>query len=342
MLAFVSMTFITIILLMTMSKVLENLHLIDMVFDFLQLPDLLHCGQASRAFRRTALAKTKTRYHNILFPFLNNHIYRFNYLLHHVSGMIIGSCALNMLLSTPTYPVHNLNLIVPYGGWRVMENFILDILRYTRTPMNAHAAMPIRGRRFRAYGFQGLRITLTETTDQFDALQIVADSLTTLDMTVMTPGGIATFYPELTLNSIGYLTHSGERLQTGQPLGSMASPRFQIEQGTQFLGRGCGLLCPALWRHVNNHEEYLAVDWDIRYSVKKTIQCSDLEWRMSTICRNKHCPFYVQILHSNSTVPPNPIPENREYIDLEMHNIRVHQPARIYLFFFGIQFTGFF
>ncbi|KAG2157187.1 hypothetical protein DEU56DRAFT_750354 [Suillus clintonianus] len=121
------------------------------------------------------------------------------------------------------YYHRNLNIVVAMGGWWLMEKFILDDLQYTPTSIIVHLVMKDRSRRFKTYTSNGQIITLMETKRGWDALQPITEALTTIDMTMMTPGGIATFYPEMTLEWNGYSTHKGNKLLQGQCFASVKS-----------------------------------------------------------------------------------------------------------------------
>ncbi|KAG1726066.1 uncharacterized protein EDB91DRAFT_1086887 [Suillus paluster] len=267
------------------------------------LPELLCFAQACCAVRFSALDIITKRYQVILGPYVPQRLEKFNKLLTNTCGIITGSCAINMLLGTPQYLTRDLNLVVPCGGWSLMENFILDDLHYTPTSTSIHPIMKNQYRRFKAY---------TKHVRPWDALQPIAEAPSTIDMTMMTPGGIVTFYPEMTLDWIRYSTHKGDELQLGQHLGSKGSNRFRIERSTAFLRHMCGANCPTLWQNMRNHKEYLALDWDARFTVKRAITNSDLEWCMATMTTNQQ--------HLRKTVPIIPNAET--------------EPDHIYTFFF--------
>ncbi|KAG1844044.1 hypothetical protein DFJ58DRAFT_853253 [Suillus subalutaceus] len=92
--------------------------------------------------------------------------------------------------------------------------------------------------------------------------RVITSSPTTADMTVMTPGGLAVFYPHWTLNKIALASHRITRANLdGQEQGNVCpsvgctgKSVFSVERTTHFLGELCGVMSP-LWR-INSAEDF--------------------------------------------------------------------------------------
>lgn len=311
--------------------------LILLVLNLSNLPAVLSFGETCSAVRYLAIDLAHRLYCQILRPFVTHHIARFNQLLTCNSGIITGSCAITMLLNDPNHPNNDLNIIMPYGHQSIMDKFIVDTLHYTRTSPVVHPVMANSIHTFQSYSLHGQHITLSESKRALDILHIVVNSPTTSDMTILTPGAVATLYPELMLNGVTLYTHTGQKMSVDQHLGSFGSDRFRNEKTTQFLDHPCGLLCPNLWRNVSNHAEYVLKTWDAHYNLQKYIVNNDLEWRLCATCQNDVCPFRAEVINLNTPIPCQLSPSCHEDVKVQMDIIHSHLPVCVACFFLVIR-----
>jgi hypothetical protein len=146
-------------------------------------------------------------------------------------------------------------------------------------------------------------------------------------MTFMTPGGAATFYPQMTFKFASCLSDMAKRMAENEKFGSMYDLRFQVEDSTQFLGHSCGSNCPALWRRSSLINQYFAMNWDVRYDVRTLLSNNDVEWRISRQCKNPACDFRAEITSQNHPIPPHHTPATPRDIADQMKNIADHKPV---------------
>jgi hypothetical protein len=93
-----------------------------------------------------------------------------------------------------------------------MGPFIANTLGFEPMPVTVHPTLTMQVHDFRHYRTHGHIITLSETQLNVDVPNVVLNGPTTADMTFMSCGGLATFYPDLTLNRMGVRSQNGQRL----------------------------------------------------------------------------------------------------------------------------------
>jgi hypothetical protein len=267
--------------------------------------------------------------HQIVTPYISSEHRRIHFfgILTATRGVITGSCALNMILGSPTYPTHDLNIVVPLGEFDTMAHFVTNVLSFHAGSTTIHRTMRSTIQKFTEFNRHGAHITLAESRDKQDVMRVIVNSLTTADMSFMTPGGAATLYPAMTFKSIAYLTDRGKRTADNDKFGCISSRRFHLEHSTQFLGSPCLSNCPVLWRLTKNADEYFIANWDIRYNIKEMVNDDGVEWRLSKICQNSCCPFHIDIMSQNPTFPPNRAPATLLDVENQTRTIANHQPV---------------
>lgn len=215
----------------------------------LNLQDLINVAQTCSTICGVVLYLLEKYKHDILTPYISTEHRRnqFFSLLTATCGVITGSCTLNMILGSPTYPTNDLNVIVPLGEFDIMAKFVTDGLSFHAGSTTIHKSMQSTIQKFSKFNRLGAHITLAESKDKEDVLRVIVNSSTTADMSFMTLGGAATFYPVMTFQSIAYLTDRGHKMVNHSKIGSISSDRFHIEHSTQFLGSPCLSNCPVLW-----------------------------------------------------------------------------------------------
>lgn len=299
------------------------------MLDPLNLRDLLNTARTCRAMRDVALYLLDKNMHQIISHFIpsEHHRHQFFSILNAARGVIVGSCALNMILGSPSYPTKNLNIVLPKGELNAMEEFLTDRLFFVSGTSTIHRIMETTVKTFSKYTHLGVSITLSEAKDK-DVMQVILKSSTTADMSFMTPGGAVTFYPEMTFNFMSCLTDTAKKMTEIEKFGSMCHCRFQLEASTQFLGRSCGSSCPALWRQSKNTNEYFAMNWDMRYNVGALLHDDNVEWRLARVCENPACDFCTDITSLNHPIPPNHTPATPGDVADQMSIIANHKPVR--------------
>lgn len=290
---------------------------------------MLNTGKTCRAMRDVALYLIDKKKHQILYPFIPSELRQnqFFLLLNAAQGVIVGSCAINMILGTPSYPVNDLNIIVPEGEFSVMDEFITERLLFVSGTSTIHRIFETTVKTFSKYTHHGACITLSEAKDK-DIIRVVLKSPSTLDMTFITPGGAATFYPQLTFKFTSCLSDTAKKMAENEKFGSMHVSQFQLEDSTEFLGHSCGSNCPALWRRSSITNEYFAMNWDVRYDVRTLLSNNDIEWRIARQCKNPACDFRAEITSQNHPIPPNRTPATPRDVADQMKNIADHKPVR--------------
>ncbi|KAG1876932.1 hypothetical protein C8R48DRAFT_668950 [Suillus tomentosus] len=305
--------------------------------DQMSLPELHRLGQTRLELQPQMTQEMQDRFNHIIKRFTSIHCSRFHQVLHRARGIIVGSCALEMLLGHGGTPhahcqPRDLNLVVPYGNLVLMENFIMDTIGFRALPATLHPTLTMHVHDFRRYGFDGDIITVSESRFDINVLEVVLNGPSTADMTFMSCGGLTTFYPELTLKYMGVRSQNGQKIQPGQSFGSVGKGAIDIRRHTSFLNKPCHSSCPVLWRRVGDRCDYLTVEWDTRYEFNSFLHDNDTEWRLDVDCLNERCKFRLQTTFSNEDVPPLFMPKDRADIVHLDHAIREHYPPYSLIF----------
>ncbi|KAG2739405.1 hypothetical protein P692DRAFT_20368446 [Suillus brevipes Sb2] len=317
------------------EEILSAKELVLLILNPLNLRDILNAARTCKAMHDIALYLIDKNMHQIISRFIpsQQHHHQFFSILNAARGVIVGSCALNMILGTPSYPTKNLNIVVPKGELDAMEEFLTDRLffKFVSGTSTMHRIMETTVKTFCKYTHRGVSITLSEAKDK-DVMQVILKSATTADMSFMTPGGAVTFYPEMTFDFVSCLTDTAKKMTENEKFGNMCHCRFHLEASTQFLERSCGSSCPALWRQSKNTNEYFAMNWDVRYNVRALLNDDNIEWRLGRICENPACDFRTDITSLNRPIPPNPTPATPADVADQMSIIANHKPAYRHIF----------
>ncbi|OAX43160.1 hypothetical protein K503DRAFT_766148 [Rhizopogon vinicolor AM-OR11-026] len=170
--------------------------------------------------------------------FVRDFLPAFIQVLDRSGGVIIVSCAIKMLLGVEsTIQSGDLNLIVPYGRFETMNDFILRILSFESIPGVVHPALSPLINQYHVYLHQGCIVTLRGVKKDKDVLHVILSGASTSDTIFMTGGGLTSFFPDLTVRGLTVLTHVGGlvRVDAGEKLGSVvggSSSRFIVEKDT--------------------------------------------------------------------------------------------------------------
>lgn len=257
--------------------------------EHMSLTDLHRLAETALADGPQFKQQMQDRFNNIIEHFTGIHRPRFNQVLHRTRAIIVGSCALQMLLGRGETAAaglgpRDLNVIVPHASLMLLERFIVNTMAFQRMPASVHSTLTTHVHDFRRYGANSHIITVSEAGLGVDVVEVILNGPSTADMTFMSCGGLTTFYPELTLNRIGVRSQNGQKIAHGQSFGSVGKTGFRIRRHTSFLNRPCDSSCPALWRRVADDTDCLTVEWDIRYEFKSFLLDNDIEWRLDVDC----------------------------------------------------------
>jgi hypothetical protein len=212
--------------------------------------------------------------------------------MHDWGAVITGSCALEMLTGQH-HPTNNLNIIVPHGGFDVVEDFILQSQCYkcVHTVSQPHQAFSFMVQTFAKYQSGALHITLSEAMSE-DIYDVITSSPTTGDMIFMTPGGIVAFYPELTFDSITVINSALIHRLQNFVVGCMKHAQYESYKDITFLQQPCRSVCLALWHNIaDGGPGGLILEWDLRYSLRTSLARSQASWRLAEHCQNAVCPL---------------------------------------------------
>ncbi|KAG2739180.1 hypothetical protein P692DRAFT_20881968 [Suillus brevipes Sb2] len=117
-----------------------------------------------------------------------------------------------------------------------------------------------------------------------------------------------------------------ERIPVGQKLGCVGGTWFDIYSDTTFLDRPCGAYCPTVWRHAAHHDEYLSLDWDKSYGIRRLLRDADTEWRLNEYCVNALCDFRLDATVENLPLPATEMPADEFDVADTLDVIYAHAP----------------
>ncbi|KAG2131469.1 hypothetical protein BD769DRAFT_1666482 [Suillus cothurnatus] len=148
-----------------------------------------------------------------------------------------------MLMGSDKSP-KNLNLITPFECADVLYAYIVSDLQYAHVDTDAtpHCAFGDSLNSLVIFEKGNLNITVSEATPD-GIFNVVTSSPTTTDMTIMTPGGLAVYYPHWTMRKIALESHwmrranfdSEEQMFVGPSIGCAGKSIFSMERTMNFL-----------------------------------------------------------------------------------------------------------
>jgi len=286
------------------------------------------CGKTTHDMREVGKHVIEQRFANVVKPFVGCHVSELRQVLDQTCAVITGSCALRMLLGSNIL-ANDMNIVVPGGETVPVHLFITQTLEYqqcdTGSPVNdafKHAVT-----RMTVFCKGNNVITVSESTLD-DPFTVLLCSHTTADMTAMTPGGLVVLYPQWTLNCLAIMNQGALNRSQSHTLGIMRRSRFRLERTTNFLSASCEGICPTLWQKVGGHgRQGLVLDWDERFSIRRIVETSHIEWRLSQYCENTHCPFYTGNNKLSVRLPPKPMPGDLLGIRIQEGLIEHNRPV---------------
>lgn len=303
--------------------------LVHLVYEHLPLlSDVLALRNSCHSVRDIGSSILSKRFDDMVKPYVGTHIKQFRHLMHSTHAVIVGSCAMQMLLGDVVV-TRDLNILVAHGGRLAMHSFIAHTLHYQRI-YNVHTNYVYKDctTNFAKYECGERLITLTEAAED-GLFKVISSSPTTADMTFMTVGGLAVLYPEWTLNHTTVINHTVLSTEAGKNVGCIEQCHWKVESGTAFLGKPCGSLCPYLWRNIRDsvHQGHI-LQWDMRQSVTSLMCKSNTMWRLAEHCQNIECPFNPIVNGRLTQLPPKEIPGDLRGIQQQEHRIEDHLPVR--------------
>ncbi|KAJ8584365.1 hypothetical protein M405DRAFT_845216 [Rhizopogon salebrosus TDB-379] len=253
--------------------------------------------------------------------------------MHDTGTIITGSCALNMLLGD-LYDSSSgdLNLIVPHRMFATLDVFMREEAGYENVGQQiCCSSHTLSVSRFVRYRKSLLSVSVSQAGAR-GLMGVITGSNTTADMTFMTMGGVATFYPEFTL--YGRNVRAQLFGEAENQIGSSKSDALSLESGTSFIGGPCGRSCPSLWRSIREFGPHGIFNWDARYRVGQVFEECDVEWRLSERCFNLHCAHDSDQRDGAHWVLPHAMPADEVDITIQERNISRHLPP------YEILYTG--
>jgi hypothetical protein len=200
------------------SSVLTTPWLVHEVYMYLpMLRDVLAWQYCSRWTRQVGQSFVTDRFTRIVGPFVGDNIPHLCFLMHTWGGVIMGSCALEMLTGQH-HLTDNLNIVVPKGSFDILHEFIQETLHYqcSETATHPHDAFHLVVQTFAKYHRGGIRITLSESFTEH-VFDVITNSPTMGDMVFITPGGaigalVLEWDPRYSVTTTMSLSHSSWRL----------------------------------------------------------------------------------------------------------------------------------
>ncbi|KAG1784536.1 uncharacterized protein HD556DRAFT_1451659 [Suillus plorans] len=144
------------------------------------------------------------------------------------------------------------------------------------------------------------------------AFRVIASSPTIVDMMMMTPGSLATFYLHWTLKHVTVANHTLFDSDHGaHNIGCITHADFESHNNTFWLGPAYGRLCPTLWRDIpNSDEQSLVIEWNTRFSLRSMLARSHTVWHLSDQCANLYCPYNPSNNAHTALLSPDPMPSD--------------------------------
>ncbi|KAH7905423.1 hypothetical protein BJ138DRAFT_1229815 [Hygrophoropsis aurantiaca] len=227
-------------------KVLSSRYLLSQILSFLSLPEILdNASQVNKTFKSEANYTAVARFSSIVSPYVSDHVHALADLLRENRGIIVGSCALKMLLSHQPWRPHNLNIIVPRDSVNIFLTFF-NSKRYspTQAAVTPHLKNYV-SRYFVCEHLDRPPVTIAESMDNSALTPFLAASCTA-EFVCMTGGGLASMYTAHTSSNLALrspLTRGVPSVWT-----TMVDRGFVVKTTSQQHPHD---ICPALWRRVN-------------------------------------------------------------------------------------------
>ncbi|KAG1888538.1 hypothetical protein F4604DRAFT_1674222 [Suillus subluteus] len=236
----------------SLSQFLYIRELVEEVFH--NLPVLPHAIAWGDSCHMTQACKEKIiskHFRSIVEPFVPDNFEQLCNILYDSKAVITGSCAITMLLGPGDHVPHDLNILVNHSTFPLIDAFFQFMLAYewVDRDVEPHDAFGGVLECFMCYKMGNTIITVSSVNDN-SLFKAVLAAPSTVDMIFMSPGGLCTFYPKLTLKHNAILSSMGLLVEPERSIGSVWSTHFEVHDDARFLTSQCGLTCPSLWRNL--------------------------------------------------------------------------------------------
>lgn len=284
-----------------LQSVTCNKDIATIILEKTMLLDLSSMSRTCWAMQKLTKEVTRRQFICILALFTGSEYASFRDALRTSDGVITGSATRTMLLGGETVEARDLNIVVPHKNFDALENFVGIRLGYKKISCRPHPAISPIIACFGKYASRHHIITISAGKRDTCILHIILNAPTTADMLFMTTGGLTWFYPEWMQYHIAIQSHTGDLVPQDNKLGCMDTllENIVVAKGTGFIGKACGVRCPALWHHIEEKHMRLSVDWNFNDSVTKIFHNVDIEWRLNMHCTNSACAYNVKVMSEN-------------------------------------------
>jgi hypothetical protein len=246
------------------------------------------------------------RFNHVVEPFVHSDAAMLRHTMHITMVVITGSCVMQIMTGEGITP-NNLNLLVAEGGMEMLQNFLIQTLHYRciQHGKAANYAFQDPEQCFVTFGLGSKSIMVTEATSE-GLFNLVLSVHTTADIIIMTAGGLAVFYLVWTKTGITVANHTLVLPATGQRIGCMKYPQWELKLDTNFLNGPCGKACPSLWHKVADRGEQIEVlEWDSVFSIQALLEHSNTIWHLALQCKNQACVYSMSNNNAIITLPPD-------------------------------------
>ncbi|KAH7905488.1 hypothetical protein BJ138DRAFT_1118426 [Hygrophoropsis aurantiaca] len=266
-------------------KALSCAEIISEILSSLPLPDVIQRSiQVNRIFQSEAKHTAVSRFASIVRPYVADHVHALVDLLRENRSLIVGSCALKMLLSDEGWEPRNLNILVPRNNVNIFLTFF-NSKHYspTQIPVAPHL-VHYASRAFFCEHSSQKPIIITESIDDSVLTPLLA-STCTAEFICMTGGGLADIYPHLSSRRIALRSSRTIKEPTSFSK-SLMERGFDVKSSSEYMPHD---VCPIVWRRINGLRGIWIKDWDASNSVKDIFLGEHHRWCLDTQCLNPEC-----------------------------------------------------
>ncbi|KAH7904716.1 hypothetical protein BJ138DRAFT_871302 [Hygrophoropsis aurantiaca] len=265
-------------------KVLNCHDIISLIMRHLPLHDILdNASNVNNVFRVEAKHTAVSRFFSITCPYVGNHVHSLKDLLRENRSIIVGSCALKMMLPEQSWTPKNLNIIVPRNSINIFFMFF-NSRGYspTQKPVSPHLRS-YASRLFTCEHQDRPPVTLMESIDDSVLTPFLAASCTA-EFTCMTGGGLACMYPTQTFARLAL--HSPRNGNMQSVCTSLVERGFIVKSTSDHLPHD---ICPLTWRRVHGLRGIWVKNWSNVDSAVDVFIGEHHRWRLGIHCTNPTC-----------------------------------------------------
>ncbi|KAG2337511.1 hypothetical protein BDR05DRAFT_952584 [Suillus weaverae] len=216
--------------------------LVDEVFHHLLV--LSHVIAWGDSFHTMHVSKDKIiakHFRTIVEPFVPNNFECLCNVLYDSNAVMMGSCAITMLLGPGKHAPLDLNILVNHSAFDLIDAFFRFALSYEWVDHNVEPHDIFGGvlEHFVHYKMGNSVITVSSVTTN-SLFKVVLAAPSTVDMVFMMLGGLCSFYPKFTLENNAILLPTGFLVDPEMSICSVWSKRFH---GVDILALPSGGMC---------------------------------------------------------------------------------------------------